>query len=282
MLNRICISCVLIISFLSGCSGSEQRIKTGEQLALHYGFQQKHYPGELFTIVSLQKNLSPGTTASIYIEGDGRAWINRRRISANPTPAKPIGLKLASVDNSNNIIYLARPCQYVELESEQHCQPEYWTSKRAGKEVVNALNDVISTIKDEYRLKHIRLIGYSGGATLAAIIAATRDDIIDFRSVAGNLDIAAFADYHSVTPLNGSINPVSLADKLVNVPQQHFYSRDDAVIVPQIIVSYLSSLAVFDPQLRCVKKEDLPGFTHSKGWEAYWQQQTHAILTCAQ
>ncbi len=281
MLTRTCISCVLIISLLSGCSVG-QKVKTGEQLALQYGFEQKYYRTNLFTIVSLQKNISPNTTVTIYIEGDGRAWRNRRRVSANPTPADPIGLKLASVDSNNDIIYLARPCQFIDLEREQHCQPEYWTSKRAGKEVVNALNDVVSTIKNEYDYEHVRLIGYSGGATIAAILAATRDDVIEFRSVAGNLDIAKFADYHNVTPLNGSINPVSLADKLVFVPQKHFFSSDDTVVVPKIIESYLASLAIFDPQLRCVMKAVLSGITHSKGWEAYWQQQTHKRVLCRQ
>ena len=52
---------------------------------------------------------------NIYIEGDGRAWLNKNRPSLDPTPKNSLALKLAEIDPAPNVIYLARPCQYSKL-----------------------------------------------------------------------------------------------------------------------------------------------------------------------
>ncbi|MGX8941887.1 hypothetical protein ACWWJF_17980 [Symbiopectobacterium sp. Eva_TO] len=45
----------------------------------------------------------------IYIEGDGRAWRDRYRVSGDPTPRRAMGLALAAEDTATNVVYLARP-----------------------------------------------------------------------------------------------------------------------------------------------------------------------------
>ena len=57
-----------------------------------------------------------GEDVTIYIEGDGFAWVSRRQPSTNPTPVNPLALRLAATDPSPAVAYLARPCQYVPLD----------------------------------------------------------------------------------------------------------------------------------------------------------------------
>lgn len=266
--------------FLCSCSNVSQRIERGEQLGAQAGLQKKTYQSSLFTIVSFQKRDRKNTSVTVYIEGDGKAWINRRRISANPTPSDPVALKLAITDKSANVVYLARPCQFVESGHDKNCRPDYWTTKRVSREVVESMNEVINRIKEQYQADQIRLVGYSGGATVAAIIATLRDDIIDLRSVAGNLDITAFTEHHELTPLHGSINPASLAEQLVNIPQKHYYSLDDAIVVPVVIESYLSKLKKIDNYLRCVNSQAITGIGHTTGWETFWAKQGNDIIFC--
>ncbi len=49
----------------------------------------------------------------VYIEGDGRAYVNRRTPSNDPTPGNPMALRLALADPSLRVLYLGRPCQYT-------------------------------------------------------------------------------------------------------------------------------------------------------------------------
>ena len=49
------------------------------------------------------------------------SWVDRFTPSSNPTPTNPLAFKMALVDESENIIYLARPCQY---EWSNNCNEE--------------------------------------------------------------------------------------------------------------------------------------------------------------
>ncbi|MDA9667740.1 hypothetical protein N9T45_02775, partial [Candidatus Pelagibacter sp.] len=64
-----------------------------------------------FTIYSLQK-VNNNEKVVVYIEGDGLSWIDRFTPSSDPTPKNPLAFKLAKLDQNQNVIYLARPCQY--------------------------------------------------------------------------------------------------------------------------------------------------------------------------
>ena len=117
-------------------------------------------------------------------------------------------MKLAVIDSSPNVLYIARPCQYVPREENPNCQTDYWTFKRYAPEVLESINEVIEMYIKNNQLRGVRLVEYSGGGTLAAILAATRNDVIDLRTVAGNLDIDYFAQLHKASPLTGSLNRI--------------------------------------------------------------------------
>ncbi len=72
-------------------------------------------PTENFILTGfVSENQALSRVLTIYIEGDGLAWISRSIISPDPIPINPIGLKLALQHTQHKVVaYLARPCQYV-------------------------------------------------------------------------------------------------------------------------------------------------------------------------
>ena len=233
-------------------------------------------PTQYFQLVTFQRISQPGADVTVYIEGDGLAWLSRTRPSSNPTPANPLALKLASLDEARNVLYLARPCQFIEISRDSNCRTEYWTNERIAPEVLASMNAAISKVKAARGLRDIRLVGYSGGGSVATILAAQRDDVIDLRTLAGNLDIQAFTTHHDISPLTGSMNPVAFAEKLISVPQMHFVGLQDEVIPPRLFLRYKRALAVYDPDLHCLGLTELPGVSHDKGWETIWQEHMNA------
>lgn len=270
-----------VVLLLSACNSVETRLKNADSISSENHFKKKSIHTELFKLVSFQKITHPSKTAVIYIEGDGFAWKNKYQVSPNPTPNNPVALNLATIDSSSIVVYIARPCQYVDLDNETNCHFQYWTNKRASEEVIQSINSAIEIIKNELMINKIRLVGFSGGATIAAILAARRNDVVDLRTVAGNLDIDKFIEVHNVSPLTGSVNPTNYANKLIHIPQTHFLSKNDTVITDAITNSYLQSLKALDQQLSCVRLVELKKPEHTKGWESSWANQNFKkIQTC--
>lgn len=265
---------------LPGCNNLQTKINNADAIALKSSLKKKIIKTKNFNLVSYQKIDSSSKIAVIYIEGDGLAWTSKHRVSNNPTPDHPVALEMASIDNSSTVIYIARPCQYVDLANETLCRADYWTNKRASKEIIESIDTAISKIKTKSGIKQIRLVGYSGGATIAAILAAIRNDVIDLRTIAGNLDINVFSQTHNTSPLYGSLNPIDYAEKLVKIPQTHFVSKNDTIITHDITNSYANNLMKYDSDLKCVKFIELEKPTHTKGWTTVWQNQVKYNQNC--
>ncbi|MEM7027018.1 MAG: hypothetical protein AAF410_02200 [Pseudomonadota bacterium] len=262
----------LSIIQLTACNDLNTRKVSIAKFAEQNQFNEKFYSTSLFTVASYQKVNELDKQVTIYIEGDGKSWINKRRVSNDPTPENPIALKLAANDESSSIIYLARPCQYMNLEREKYCSPIYWTTKRASREIIDSYHEIFEQIKMKTNIKTIRLVGYSGGGTITAILAAERSDIFDLRTVAGNLDIDMFTKIHQVSPLASSINPIELANKLYNVPQIHFYSSNDKIIPLSIIKNYQTIVTKVEPGLDCISIIDVKNASHEFGWVEEWHE----------
>ena len=270
----------LLLFLFSGCSSVSERVEEAETLSMEHGFQKSVIKTKDFLLTTYIRFQQEGLPVSIYIEGDGYAYAGRHRVSSNPTPKNPIGLKLALVDTTPNVIYIARPCQYIQLKDDPNCHQDYWTTKRYSIEVMDATNEAINTLKNKLGFKKIRLIGYSGGGTVAAILATKRNDVIDLRTVAGNMDIDAFVRVHEVTPLVGSLNPVDFANTLVNIPQIHFVGEKDDIITPPITYSYIDAIREYDASLECVNVRQIKDVSHAKGWETMWQRYADEVVGC--
>ena len=182
----------------------------------------------------------------VYIEGDGMAWISRDQLSSNPTPVQPIALKLASIDTNVNVLYIARPCQYLWPQKMNRCSSRYWSDKRGSEEVISSINQAISIVKQKQNISSIRLIGYSGGGGIAALIADRRADVNEFVSVSGNLNYKLFTQTHDLSPMNGSIDPITVANQIGSIPQIHYVGADDKIIPKQIALSFSDKVKVIN------------------------------------
>lgn len=204
--------------------------------------------------------------ATIYIEGDGFAYLSRGRPTNDPTPKTPVALKLAVQDPADSVYYFARPCQYINDNTP--CPQRYWTTHRYARKVVESFDSALNRIKGDHpHIKGFHLVGFSGGGNIAGLLAAQRDDIQSFRTVAGNLDNDFFTDFHEVSAMPYSLNMADEADILYTIPQVHFISENDKFVPPPIAQSYLRQL----PSQQCVKTITVEDTTHLDGWAGQWQ-----------
>lgn len=217
---------------------------------------------KLQTYVHMTSSSAPWV---VYIEGDGHVW-GSAGPSVNPTPIDPLALRLASLDASENVIYIARPCQYVE----GWCDLKYWTSHRLAVEVVDAYEQALRQLSRESGIHQYRLVGFSGGGGVAVLLAARLKSesalsAIDLRTVAGNLDHAQWTRQLGLMPLNGSLNPANSAVQLADLPQLHFLGYDDRVVPSAVYDSYASKVH----RKQCLEKSLQPA-SHVRGWSELW------------
>jgi Serine hydrolase (FSH1) len=209
----------------------------------------------------------------IYIEGDGYAWRSRTEPSRDPTPRRAMALQLAAKDPAANVVYLARPCQFIEHDS--HCDVAYWTGKRYSRDVIASMDEAVSHYAALAPGQALQLIGYSGGGALAVLIAARRGDVESIRTVAGNLDVGEVMRLHGVSPLPLSLNPLSEASRVAAIPQIHFSGSRDRVVPPSIAQRFAQAAGG-----RCVRTLVIAGADHESGWASRWSSLLELTPRC--
>ena len=243
---------ILTIALLSsGCVSKlspKVRQHTADTVAQSGNLVQKKIATDDFLLTTYQRfdATADNKQMVVYIEGDGMAWISRDQLSSNPTPVQPIALKLASIDTNANVLYVARPCQYLWPQKMNRCSSKYWSNKRGSEEVISSINQAISIVKQKQNISSIRLIGYSGGGGIAALIADRRADVNEFVSVSGNLNYKLFTQTHNLSPMNGSIDPITVANQIGSIPQIHYVGADDKIIPKQIALSFSDKVKVIN------------------------------------
>ena len=266
---------------LSGCATtppSPDRSGTAADIASRAGFNKEYISSGIFTLMTYRRYKAPSETIRIYIEGDGRAWKTRSRLSDDPTPSNPVALDLAAADPSDAVAYIARPGQFPSPDSAE-CDPKYWSELRFAPEVVEAFDGIIDILKEKSGADEVELVGYSGGGALAVLLAARRIDVASLRTVAGNLDLEASSAYHNVSRLEGSMDPVDVAENTAYIPQRHFVGSKDKVIPPSVAKFF-------------VKREGnksfgavtiVEGASHSAGWRERWEKLLlMPLITCSE
>lgn len=259
------ISAIAVVILTTGCVTTTAGYRAADKLALEHHLKEEYLNTDLCTLTVFHKFNRPGVPITVYIEGDGTAWRSRRELSDDPTPRHPLVLSLAAMDPSDNVAYLARPGQ-LTASGRPDCDPAYWSGKRFSREVVNAMNSAIDNLKSESRSEEINLIGYSGGAAIAVIIAAQRKDVISLRTIAGNLDHEAVNQYHKVTSLEGSLNPIDFSNKVSAIPQRHFTASGDHIVPIFIARSFVAKEGDEKGESITV----VEGTTHFSGWQKAW------------
>jgi pimeloyl-ACP methyl ester carboxylesterase len=205
---------------------------------------------------------------TVYIEGDGLAYVTTTQPSPDPTPRDPVALKMAVQDGSEATAWLGRPCQYVIGAERRHCEERYWTSHRFAESVVAATDQAIDALMLRAGAHYVALVGYSGGGAVAALVAARRHDVVRLITVAGNLDPPAWTSWHAITPLSGSLNPADGWRELQDIPQVHWVGGQDRVVGRQVADAYASHFPGGHlPQIREVADAD-----HHCCWVERWPQ----------
>lgn len=282
----------IFVLLLSGCASvfqTEDLKKNADDIAQNGGFSKHLVKTKNFQFLTYQKTPNDGFQSAkelhqknqkiskvnsdlhLYIEGDGRSYLTPTQISPDPTPKNPLALKLAVLDSHPKVVYLARPCQFTK-ELNPYCEPRLWTKERFSEEIVAAINEAVSEIKAQTKAQRIHLIGFSGGAAVATLIAARRSDIASLRTVAGDLNHERMSEYHHTMPLGEcSLNPKNAAAALSLLPQHHFAGEKDLIVPAFISAEFVEAIPKTDLDgVHCVQRTVLKGVSHHEGWEKLW------------
>lgn len=266
------IPAALILLFLlplTACAGlpaPAERRGLGEEIAADGNLTPVAIRTEPFDLLALLRGNAEGGRLTVYIEGDGLPWKRKNEISDDPTPVNPVAMRLAAADPSAAIAYLARPCQFTGGTAGRNCTSDVWTKARYGEEAVSAMNEGLQQLKERAGATEIALVGYSGGGTIAALVALRRTDIVWMKTVASPLDTDAFTSMHHVTPLSASLNPADNAAALARIPQIHYVGEEDKIVPAEINRRFLSRMK----DTSCAALVILPGLDHRDGWPEIW------------
>jgi len=255
---------------LAACQSPASRLQV---LSTQHAHQLITQPTRPFPLVMSVPTVKPGSARlRIYLEGDGHAWATPSQPSLDPSPRDLLMARLA-VSDPQPSLYLARPCQFISAPG---CNPLVWTEQRFGQAVLDSLDQALNQVRRQYGNRDFELIGYSGGAALALLLAAQRDDIAVVQTLAGNLSPRQWAQSLNLTPLRGSLEPLDRAERLRHVRQRHFIGSGDRTVPPVLYQHYRRTLGPAD----CVEVVRLAGVDHADGWAEAWAQWRYKPLRC--
>lgn len=245
---------------LTACSSPEHRFaREAEDL----GYQYEIVRGRGFShaVFTKQENSVRPSELHVYLDGDGTPWIANRWVAKNPTPRDTLVLQLMDLD-PEPALYLGRPC-YHGLGEQSPCTPRLWTHERYSERVVASLVATLEHLLDRIAPCRLVLIGYSGGGTLAMLLAERLPQTRAVVTVAANLAVDAWARHHDYTPLTGSLDPAAQPPLNPNIYQLHLAGGKDQNVPANLIKQ------VVDQQLNAefLIYED---HDHSCCWEDIW------------
>lgn len=215
-------------------------------------------PAPPYILANWYKIESLGSPLKVYIEGDGQAFDRFGQPTDNPTPKGTFLRKLAAHDPSSNVVYLARPCQFLK----PNCTEEDWTTGRFSEKVINSMDTELKSLMKKARTDKIILIGFSGGAQVAGLLAVRHpNNTQKLITVSGVLDHQAWTEYHGDPPLTASINLKDYQDELKKIPQTHYAGEDDTVVPANLIQDFAPDSTIV-----------VSGATHDSGYSSIYDQ----------
>lgn len=210
--------------FLCGCASVQ----------IPENFSYREIQAGTFTLASWQKIEKPGQPVKIYIEGDGRAFNAYGIPSADPTPREKFVRKLAFKDPHGNVVYLARPCQFI---NKPPCGQKYWTTGRFAAEVIDSAAAAVKAVAGN---APATLVGFSGGAQVAALVSALHPEINIKKiiTISGNLDHPAWTELHKVLPLKDSLDLNNYKDIFSKKDTVNYAGEKDRIVPPFLIRNF--------------------------------------------
>jgi hypothetical protein len=239
----------------TACSSPAQQFS---RLAAALGLRAEVVPGGAFDHVVFRQPGPPSHTLHVYIDGDGTPW-QLLTPAKDPTPRNPLVLRLMALDPTPSL-YLGRPC-YQGLSEIPPCSSEHWTAGRYSEVVVSSMEAALRRFLDGTDYSQLMWFGYSGGGTLASLLAPRFKASTDLITVAANLDIDAWADLHAYSRLTGSLNPARQPPLPTRIRQRHYVGGKDQVVPQTVTVR-----APIHPDTMIV----IPSYDHVCCWEAMW------------
>lgn len=251
---------LLIVLVLGGCASPAQNFN---QYAARLGFDRQLITGVGFQhVVYLKQGLAPvGSILHVYLDGDGTPWLGRNLAASDPTPHELLMLDLMAKDPVSSV-YLGRPC-YLGLSSSVLCTPRLWTSARYSRKVVDSMTAALNNISGAY--SGLVLIGYSGGGTLAMLMAQNLRKTEAVITVAANLDTERWAALHHQPALSESLNPAKREALPSAIRQMHFAGAEDSNVPPQLIQTAIA-------QQKQARFTVYKGQDHACCWREVWPE----------
>jgi dienelactone hydrolase len=120
---------------------------------------------------------------------------------------------------------------------ESTCTATWWTDARYSATVVASMAAAIRHYQQESHFERLVLVGYSGGGVLAELVAPELNGVAAVVTIAANLDVSAWTEYHGYLPLTGSLNPATVTITAA-WPEIHLLGEDDEVVPPETVQRY--------------------------------------------
>lgn len=249
--------CLVLVLSSAGCSSPNQRF---DAAARETGLTRWEVRGLGFhhAVFGSRDSYSEGGPVHVYLAGDGTPYVRRTLRSADPTPRRPAVLDLMAMDPAPRLL-LGRPC-YHGLAGTKGCGSDLWTQARYGEQVVGSMAAALRRVVPQDA--PLVLIGFSGGGTLAVLLAPRLSNVAGIVTLAGNLDIDAWTDLHGYSPLSGSRNPAGGGALPIRVRQLHLAGSSDRVVPPTLTRPVAVRLG---GRLRLMADT-----THERGWRRHW------------
>lgn len=248
----------LVLVLVAGCAEPAARFS---DRAAALGFRTSLVEGDGFHHVAFRRG-EPASGAAralhVYLDGDGTPW-EAGRPAADPTPRDPLVLRLMAMDAAPSV-YLGRPC-YHGLAANPPCAPALWTDARYSEAVVASLAAAARRLLSQEGRSAIVWLGYSGGGTLAVLLAGRMRETVGVVTVAANLDVEGWTRLHGRSPLAASLNPARRPPLPRGIYQRHYAGGRDGVVPPAIVAAG----GVPPGSLRVV-----PGYDHVCCWIELW------------
>lgn len=241
---------LLLCGWLAGCA-------TQNPLT-DFRFQTQTVPP--YILASWYQITAPGEPIRIYIEGDGNAFDITGQPTDNPTPKSPFLREIAAGDTNANVAYLGRPCQYMQAGS---CSQTDWTTGRFSPQVIRSMNQAVESLRKKAQTNDVILIGYSGGAQVAGLVAVRNPNVKEVITIAGVLDTEAWTAYHHDPALTQSMNLKNDKSAFDKIKQKHFVGAKDEVVPPALVQQFVA-----DESTVII----VPKATHASGYESIYEQ----------
>ncbi len=185
-----------------------------------------------YDIATWQKITSSDDAVHIYIEGDGRAFDSAGRPTFDPTPRGTFLRDIAMSDSASNVVYMARPCQFIKSDA---CTISDWTDGRFSRKIIESVAYAVKQVSGN---KPIILIGYSGGAMVSGLLIENHPelDVKKWITIAGVLNHSDWTGYFGDAPLDQSMN----IEKIPSLPQIHYVAEKDKTVPLDLSKSWLN------------------------------------------